>query len=669
MESIREWISIKIVKSPRFIVLLGVLAANVVFIGAAAFLISWLTPESSENGGFGHSIFNTIIMYLGIGGIDTVVEDISQSDMLLVLFSIIIVLIGMVFFTYVLIGYMSEIISNFIGEADSNSRKLRISNHTVILNWNNRAAELINELLYKNKREKVVILVESNKEDVLRDIDERLSDTMESENMVKNKLTIIVREGDSWSAMQLNDISIKRAKSVVILSNTITDESADTTEMGNVRTIKTLLQVAQLTTEDDAVSHQQIVVEVEDERTLALVNTIVGHKARKGKCNIVPLPVNRLLGEIFSQFAIMPELNVVYSTLFSNKGASFFAHTTEDSSLSEAEFISGYMDSHSKAIPLTVMRNDDNQLNCYYMSVNELDIYATEPVHENNVLPLSLNPDFEMKKKHVLVLGHNSKSATIMEGFEDFSNEWTKKDGQEAVHVTVINDEQTLEKQDDYKAYPCVQKVIAADIFEIDIIRGAIDEFISAHNDNRCILILSDDTVPDEEADADAITYLVLVQDMMYSRLANDPDFDTSGIEMIIEILNPKNYDIVSSYSANNIIISNRYISKMIMQISENKSLFDLYLDILTYDGTNDEDVDTKEIYIKKAADYFSEIPPPCNAAEFVKAVWHASPDDNKTVVLGYFRSDGEMILFEGDLSKITLSLSGDDKLIVFSDC
>ena len=197
MINIREWISIKMVKAPRFIVLMGVLTANVVFIGAAALLISWLTPESSENGGFGTSIFNTIIMYLGIGGIDTVVEDISQSDMLLVLFSIIIVIIGMVFFTYVLIGYMSEIISNFIGEADSNSRKLRISNHIVILNWNNRAAELINELLYKNKREKVVILVESNKEDVLRDIDERLSDTMESENMVKNKLTIIVREGDS----------------------------------------------------------------------------------------------------------------------------------------------------------------------------------------------------------------------------------------------------------------------------------------------------------------------------------------------------------------------------------------------------------------------------------------------------------------------------------------
>ena len=669
MNSFREWISIKMVKAPRFIVLMGVLAANAVFIGAAAFIITWLTPESSENGSFGSSIFNTIMMYLGIGGIEMVIDEISEADMFLVLFSIIIVIIGMVFFTYALIGYMSDFISNFIGEADSSSRKLRISEHTVILNWNTRAAELINELLYKNKREKVVILMGGSKEDALRDIGERLSDTLENERDVKDKLTVIVREGDTWSAKQLNDISIKRAKSVIILCDAVSEETADKEEeMGNIRTIKTLLQVAQLSMEDDADTHQQIIVEVEDESTLALVNTIVGHKKRMGKCNIVPFSVNRLLGNIFSQFAVMPELNVVYSSLFSNKGASFYARTTDNDSLSENEFVAGYMENHTKAIPVTIMRDDDNHVNCYYLSANEQNINITDPVCENRALPLSLNPNFEMNNKNVLIMGHNSKSHAIMDGFDAFCSEWTKKDGTETLSVTVINDEQTLLKQDYYKEYPCVKKVISADIFEIDIIRNEIDEFIGAHTGDRCILILSDDTVPAEEADADALTYLILVQDIMHNRLTNDPGFDIKDIDMIIEILNPKNYEIVSSYSANNIVISNRYVSKMMMQISEKKPLFDLYLDILTYDGTNAEDVDTKEIYIKKAADYFSVIPPPCTAIELFRGVWHASPDNNKTVVLGYFRSDGEMILFQDNLSKTTISLSGDDKLIVFSD-
>ena len=159
MNSIREWISIKMVKSPRFIVLIGVLGANVIFIGVAAFIITCLMPDSAGNGGFGSSIFNTIMMYLGIGGIEMVIDEINEADMFLVLFSIIIVVIGMVFFTYALIGYMSDFIANFIAEADSSARKLRISDHTVILNWNTRAAELIRAVHYASPENNKTVLL------------------------------------------------------------------------------------------------------------------------------------------------------------------------------------------------------------------------------------------------------------------------------------------------------------------------------------------------------------------------------------------------------------------------------------------------------------------------------------------------------------------------------
>ena len=107
-------------------ILLFVLTANVAFIGAAAVILSWLSPPTLENDGFWHSAFNTIIMYLGIGGIETVVEDINQTNVLLLLTSIVIVTVGLVFFTYALIGYMSDFISSIIGSADSNSKKLHI---------------------------------------------------------------------------------------------------------------------------------------------------------------------------------------------------------------------------------------------------------------------------------------------------------------------------------------------------------------------------------------------------------------------------------------------------------------------------------------------------------------------------------------------------------------
>jgi len=223
-----------------------------------------------------------------------------------------------------------------------------------------------------------------------------------------------------------------------------------------------------------------------------------------------------------------------------------------------------------------------------------------------------------------------------------------------------------LDRYGHYEKYPFVKKVVAADYFDKDTVCGVIGEFIGAYKKNGCIIILSDDTVPDSDIDADALTYLVLVQDIINSRIANDPEFDPDSVDLVVEILNPKNYDIVSNYSTNNIVISNRYISKMITQIGEKEAIYNFYDDILNYEEPEEEVFISKELYIKKAGEFFTEIPGPCTAAELIRAVYRDSPDDNKAIVLGYFCPGGKMILFTGDQSKINVSLSAKDKLIIF---
>ena len=683
MKKIREWVSVKTVTSPRLIVLLFVLVANVAFIGAAATVIFWLSPSFPEEGGFWTSMFNTIIMYLGIGGIDMVIEDISQVNMLLVLSCIVIILIGLVFFTYALIGYMSDFISNFIGDANSGSRRLHISGHIVILNWNSRAAEIINDLLYRNTKEKIVILAANDRDEILSDIDERISDTVETENDaasqaaadmsfferrrymrnngIKNKLTIIVREGSTYSIKQLNDISIKQAESVIILSDADDDATMDS------HTIKTLIQVAQMTAAEDSADDQQIVVEVEDEKTLALVEKIIKHKMRRGKCNIVPVSVNKILGYIFSQFSIMPELNMVYSTLFSYKDTVLLTQPISGTSVSDTEFVSEYLSGHSSAIPLCVMECGDGKQNSYYVADEERDIHIAKSMTSNNDLRVSLNPDFEIRERPIIILGHSSKSSAMMDGFASFNNEWKKADGAEALDVTIIDDEEGLVSHEHYKQYPWVKKVITAEIFEQDVICDAIGDFIDANGSGGCILILSDDTAAECDIDENALTYLILLQDIIINRLENNPNFDLNAIDMIVEILDPQNHDIINHYDMKNVVISNRYVSKMIVQVSKDKALFELYQDILTYDEENSDGV-SKEMYIKRADEFFGEIPKPSSAADLIRAVYHASPDDNKSVLLGYFSPDGEMTMFSGEQSNIYVELSGKEKLILFSD-
>ena len=167
--------------------------------------------------------------------------------------------------------------------------------------------------------------------------------------------------------------------------------------------------------------------------------------------------------------------------------------------------------------------------------------------------------------------------------------------------------------------------------------------------------------------------------------IEKNPDFDVESIDVVVEIIDPKHYDIVESYSVNNVVISNRYISKMITQLSEYEALYEFYMDILTYDEDcgDGNHYDSKEVYIKKVRRYFNTIPEATTADQLVRAVYKASlePDDtglvNPTIVLGYVKPGkrdvdgrmlkGEIVLFCGDLSRIPVRLDEKDKLILFA--
>ena len=155
------------------------------------------------------------------------------------------------------------------------------------------------------------------------------------------------------------------------------------------------------------------------------------------------------------------------------------------------------------------------------------------------------------------------------------------------------------------------------------------------------------------------------------NRKKQEPDYRPGSIDVIVEIIDPKHHDIVNSYSVNNVVISNRYVSKMIAQIGEVDALFNFYSDILSY--ADDDESAGKEIYLKKVKDFFAEPPAPCTAAELIRAVFNASTDPSlpeaerdPAFVMGYVRPDGEMIIFEGDQTEIQVELHPDDKLLVF---
>lgn len=701
MRKIREWISIQLAKNPRRMVLAGILLFNIVFLIVSALVISALSLKGTEKMGFLQAAYYTITMVLDAGCIEAVVTDIGTSGVAIAIACLAVVLIGMITFTGAVIGYVTNGISSFIENANTGSRKLNISDHTVILNWNTRASEIINDLLYSEHKEKVVVLVGSRKDAIKKEIAERLSDTAAKENRIvrskakklplfkriayirKNKIkrmvTFIVREGDVFSLKQLNDIRLDQAKAVVILGNDSNNtlckyENAlriNETDKGNSQTIKTLMQVADITADETSADKQKIIVEITDLWTYDIVCKIIRSKQVDGKCNIVPVFVNQILGQILSQFSLMPELNLVYRELFSNKGAAFYAEQIEVED--DTAYIAEYLRSHQHAIPLTSMK-DKKESYFYYVSDSEKSIGKTS-APEKSDYSVKLNDDYWIEKKNVIVLGHNSDSDEIMKGFASFTCEWDYKDSDEDIlRVTVIDDKENLEKMSYYRQYPFVAETVVADIYDKDKICETINRVITYSDGDTSILILSDDTALNEDIDANALANLIYVQDIVKDKVDEDPDFDTNSIDIVVEIIDPKHHDIVNSYDINNVVISNRYISKMITQIGEKEAIYDFYNDILTYDVIFGEGYESKEVYIKKVSAYFLETPAPCTAKELIRAVFEASISEEvpkgkrfPTLVLGYVRKDGEMVIFSGNQANIEVALEPTDKIIVYT--
>lgn len=689
-----EWLSLYIVKKPAKVILFGILLFNVMLLAVSATVISALAPASLEYSGFWESIFYTVSMILDAGCIQFIISDIGEASVVLIIVCIMIILIGMITFTGAVIGYVTNSISSFIENSRSGVRALKISGHTVILNWNSRASEIINDMLYTRRKERVVILVADGAERVEKEVGDRLSVTLKTENnrvykeaesksfldrvryvgknRLRNNITVVIREGDTYSTKQLNDISLQQAKNVIILGkdvqNTIcryeSQERLDKYERGNSNTIKTLIQVAEITGAEESLDDQVIIVEVDDNWTAKIVNRIIAHKEHLGKCNIIPLPVNKILGEILSQFSIMPELNYVYSELFSNKGAEFFCHPKEN--VEEDGFIREYLSEHSSAIPLTI-KDTKTGRNIFYVAENEED-YAVGKYSGSSGSKVKLNKDYWLEQRNIVILGHNNNSMEIMDGFNAFRAEWNRKDGSEILNVIIIDDKKSLEKHDYYSRYPYVRKIVEADIYDDEIIKSSVSSFLDENVQDTSVLILSDDSVPTEDIDANVLTYLVYVQDIILEHMEKDPEFDRESIDIIVEIINPKNYDVVHNYSVNNVIMSNRYISKMVTQISKKEALYEFYKDILTYDEEGALEYESEELYIKKVSRFFEEIPGACTAAELIRAVYDAAPENNKALVLGYTSSDNKMMLFSGEQEHIPVRLTEKDKLIIYSN-
>lgn len=149
---LKQWFSVQRAKNPGNVVLGMILLFNIVFFFVAAAIISALSLDGTEHMGFIEAAFCTLTMILDAGCIQFVVADIGEAGVLITLFCLCVVLTGMISFTGAVIGYVTNYISHFIENANEGKHRIYLSNHVVLLNWNSRASEIVNDFLFSGHK-------------------------------------------------------------------------------------------------------------------------------------------------------------------------------------------------------------------------------------------------------------------------------------------------------------------------------------------------------------------------------------------------------------------------------------------------------------------------------------------------------------------------------------
>ena len=691
---LRGWLSIQVAKHPKRVVLILVILFNVLFITVSAALIAALSLRGTEKMNFFHAAYYTVTMILDAGCIESVIKDIGTTGVALTITCLAVIIIGMITFTGAVIGYLTNILNDFIDNATAGNTRLYLSDHTVILNWNARAPEIVNDLLYSDNKETVVALVKSGGDDIKKEIEERLHLTIEKENAVVyekadtmgffarrrylknnklgNNVTFIVIEGNIFSQKQLRDIRIDLAKAVIILSNDPTDSAAEDgrqSDEGNPQAVKALMQAADIVSAGKAAHNQNIIIEITDPWTYDIVQRIISGKELGEKCNIVKFQVEKFLGQLLAQLSITPEMTPVYDDLFSNKGAAFYTEPVQTDD--EIGYIRDYLSTHQNAVPLTLLSHNGESWFCFAADNQNSITKKHEP--ESSGFSVKLNKT-QNECKRVIMIGHNSKVEEIMSCYESYISCQTRDKQFSPLKVTVIDEADSLSRMDHYRSYSFVEEAAELDIYNIDKTFETIDRLLFNTSEETSILILSDDTELDENADSSALMYLVYIQDYIKELLRKNPVYDKQKVKTIVEITDPRHYDIVKGYEMVDAVISNRFTGNIITQIGEKESIYDFYKDLLSY-SSYEPGGQNKKPQLKKVSSFFKETPPTCTAHDLVRAVFEASVSSNVAsekyypmLVLGYIKANGETIIFSGDLSEINVSLEAEDKIIVYTD-
>jgi len=567
------------------------------FIGLVRGCVNWLAPMGAErNGDFFYQFYQTF-NHLSDPG--TMAYDIDSS-IWLKLTAIMAGAVGVVILS-ALIAFITTELDQRINQLKKGHSKVIEAGHTLLLGWNERVLEILRELILANESEEdpcVVILAENDKEFM----DDHLSLNLPD----RANLRIVTRCGSVSNLVNLDVVSIKEAKSVIVLANCGQSGSYEHHTLSDTSVIKTVLALIASKAEDQELT---IVAEVFDPRNREIVEQI-------SPGSVITIDTDEILAKILVQTSRSVGLSVVYGEIMSFDGCEMYFHQDDWGDINFGDLAFRWPDGIPMGIrfadgtikvnpPIeTIMHADDSVL---MLAEDDSTIdFRQEPVAEFKELEI-VDRRKEPRVERELIIGWTPKVEIILREYADYVLHGSTIDVMlrapaESVRGRIAEIDKELPGVD--------IKLVEGDPLTIDGLMS-VEPF---HYDNIIILSqtresgLSGSGVmsSEEQTDSETIVILLLLRNIF------DKHRDLVGdTKLITEILDSDNQPLVARTGVKDFIISNRFVSMILAQISEDGDIKQVYDDLFQEDGS--------EIYLKPLSHYYDKFPLDVTYADMIR--------------------------------------------------
>jgi voltage-gated potassium channel Kch len=609
--------------TPALIMWLAILSIALVIIIAGISFLTGIVPEGAEKIGFVESAWLNLMRTLDAG---TMGGDEGWSFRILML----LVTIGGIFIVSTLIGVLSSGIESKLEEMRKGRSFVIEKNHTLILGWSDKVYTIISELAIANENQKkprIVILADKDKIEMEDEIREKIS------NLRNTK--VICRSGIPNDISDLDIVNPHEAKSIIILS----PESGDS----DSQTIKTILAITN--NPNRKKESYNIIAEIKEERFIDVAKII-------GEDEVELILIDDIISRIMVQTCRQSGLSVVYNELMGFEGSEiYFSNESKliGKTYNEAllwydnSAIIGMQTSEGKVLinpPMDQVFNEGDLI----MAITEDDdtliigkqkgIFDTSKI--KNAIANTLTPE------KTLVLGWNHRGKSIMRELNNYVVKGSE--------IMIVADCEQAEK--DINEIKSLFMNLTTRFMNSDTTDRQVINSLNPESYDHIIVLSYIDEMGIQQADAK--TLITLLQLRHFSKEKN------VDLSIVSEMMDVRNRELASVTKADDFIVSDKMISMLIAQISENKSLMNVYDNLLQDDGS--------EIYLKPASNYV-EIGTPVNFFTIVESAARKNESAFGYCVFADAFSPSKLYGVSINPSKSEMiTFAEDDRIIVMSE-